>query len=45
VDGSLVGNSQQALLVSLFGCVLFLLLVHAINALAAVSRRLAVALL
>lgn len=45
VDGSLVGNSQEALLVSLFGCVLFLLLVHAINGLAAISRRLATALL
>lgn len=45
VDGSLVANSQEALLISLFGCVLFLLLVHAINGLAAISRRLAIALL
>lgn len=40
-----VENSQQALLISLFGCLLFLLLVHAINGLAAISRRLALALL
>jgi hypothetical protein len=40
-----VENSQEALLVSLFGCLLFLLLVHAINGLAAISRRLALALL
>jgi hypothetical protein len=45
IDGSLVANSQEALLVSLFGCVLFLLLIHAINGLAAISRRLAMALL
>ena len=40
-----IDNSQEALLVSLFGCVLFLLCAHAVNALAAVSRRLALALL
>ena len=45
VGTSLVDNSQEALLVSLFGCVLFLLCVHAVNGLAAVSRRLAMALL
>lgn len=45
IDGALVGNSQEALLVSLFGCVLFLILVHAINGLAAISRRLAMAML
>jgi hypothetical protein len=45
IDGGLVANSQQALLVSLFGCVIFLILVHTINGLAAISRRLAVALL
>ena len=41
----LVDNSQEALLVSLFGSVLFLLCAHAVNGLAAVSRRLAMALL
>lgn len=45
IDGSLVGNSQEALLVSLFGCALFLILVHAINGLAAITRRLAMAML
>jgi hypothetical protein len=40
-----IDNSQEALLVSLFGCVLFLLCAHAVNGLAAVSRRLAMALL
>ena len=45
VDGERVTTSEQALLASLTGCILFLLSVHAINGLAAISRRLAVALL
>jgi hypothetical protein len=45
VGTSLIDNPQEALLVSLFGCVLFLLCTHAVNGLAAVSRRLAMALL
>ena len=45
IDGSVIGSSQEALLISLFGCVFFLVLVHAINGLAALSRRLAAALL
>jgi hypothetical protein len=45
VGTSLIDNSQEALLVSLFGCVLFLLCAHAVNGLATVSRRLAMALL
>jgi len=40
-----VSTSEEALAVSLFGCVLFLLAVHLVNGLAAISRRLAVALL
>ena len=40
-----VETSEEALLVSLFGCVLFLLSVHAVNGLAALSRRLAMALI
>jgi len=40
-----VATSEEALLISLFGCILFLLLVHAINGLAAISRRLAEALI
>ena len=40
-----VSTSEEALLVSLFGCVLFLILVHAINGLASISRRMAEALL
>jgi Putative sensor len=40
-----VTSSEEALLVSLFGCVLFLLCVHGINGLAAISRRLALAML
>ncbi len=45
VGGVRVTTSEEAMLVSLAGCVLFLLCAHAINGLAAVSRRLAVALL
>jgi hypothetical protein len=45
IGASPIDNSQEALLVSLFGCVLFLLCAHAVNGLAAVSRRLAMALL
>jgi hypothetical protein len=45
IDGALVTTSQEALLVSLFGCVLFLLCIHATNAIASICRRLAVALL
>jgi hypothetical protein len=45
IAGERVVNSEEALLVSLFGCVFFLLAAHAVNAVAAVSRRLAVALL
>lgn len=45
VGTSLIDDSQEALLVSLFGSVLFLLCAHAVNGLAAVSRRLAMALL
>jgi hypothetical protein len=40
-----VSNSEEALLVSLIGCVLFLVAAHMVNGLAAISRRLAVALL
>jgi hypothetical protein len=40
-----VSNSEEAMLMSLFGCVLFLLSVHAVNGVAAMARRLAVALL
>ncbi len=40
-----ITTSEEAMLVSLFGCVLFLLLVHAVNGLAAISRRLAEALI
>ncbi len=40
-----VTNSEEALLLSLFGCVLFLISVHMVNGLAAVSRRLAAAML
>jgi hypothetical protein len=40
-----VNNSEEALLVSLIGCVLFLISAHAVNGLAAISRRLAIALL
>jgi hypothetical protein len=42
---SAINSSQEALLVSLIGCVLFLLCAHAANAIGAVSRRLAMALL
>jgi hypothetical protein len=45
IDGSPINSSQEALLVSLFGCVLFLLCAHAANAIGAISRRLAMALL
>lgn len=40
-----IASSQEALLVSLIGCLLFLGIVHAINGLASLSRRLAVAML
>ena len=43
--GDRVSTSEEALVVSLIGCVLFLLAVHLVNGLAAISRRLAVALL
>lgn len=45
VDGLLVRNWDDALLVSLFGCVFFLVAAHLVNAAAALSRRLAAALL
>ncbi len=45
VDGSLLTTSEDALLVSLAGCVSFLVLTHVVNGLAALSRRLATALL
>lgn len=45
VDGERVTTSEQALLVSLTGCIVFLLSIHAINGLAALSRRMAMALL
>lgn len=45
IDGSIITTSEEALLVSLFGCVFFLIWAHLINALAAVSRRLAMACL
>lgn len=40
-----VTNSEEALLISLFGCVLFLLAAHLVNGVAAIARRLAMALL
>jgi hypothetical protein len=40
-----ITSSEEALLVSVFGCVLFLLMVHAVNGIAAISRRLAEALI
>lgn len=40
-----ITTSEEALLMSVFGCVLFLLMVHAVNGLAAISRRLAEALI
>jgi hypothetical protein len=40
-----VNNSEEALLVSLIGCVLFLVAAHLVNGLAAISRRLAMSLL
>jgi hypothetical protein len=43
--GERVKSSEEALVVSLMGCVLFLLSAHLVNGLGAVSRRLAVALL
>jgi len=45
IDGTPINSSQDALLVSLFGCVLFLLCAHAANGVGAITRRLAVALL
>lgn len=45
VGADRVTTSEEALLVSLIGCILFLLSVHAVNGLAALSRRMAIALL
>jgi len=45
LGGERVVTSEEALLVSLFGSILFLAAAHAVNGIAAVSRRLAVALL
>jgi len=45
VGGERVTTTDEAMLVSLAGCVLFLLAVHAVNGIAAISRRMAVALL
>jgi len=45
IEGAPINSSQEALLVSLFGCVLFLLCAHAANAIGAISRRLAMAML
>ncbi len=38
-------HSEEAILISLFGCVFYLLAAHLVNAIAGISRRLAVALL
>jgi hypothetical protein len=40
-----VANAQEALLISVFGCVLFLGVIHAINGLASLSRRMAMSML
>ena len=45
LGGERVVTSEEALLVSLFGSILFLAAAHAVNGIAAVSRRLSVALL
>ncbi len=45
IDGVRIANWDEALLVSLFGCVFFLVSAHAVNGVAAIARRLAVALL
>jgi hypothetical protein len=45
IAGAPINSSQEALLVSLFGCVLFLFCAHAANAIGAISRRLAMAML
>ena len=45
VDGARIANWDEAMLVSLFGCVFFLVSAHAVNGAAAIARRLAVALL
>ena len=45
IDGAVINSSQDALLVSLFGCVLFLLCVHGANGIGAITRRLAMAML
>lgn len=45
LEGTVITSSEDALLVSLFGCVIFLMSAHVVNGLAAISRRLAVALL
>lgn len=45
IDGTVITTSEEALLVSVFGCVFFLAWAHVINGLAAISRRMAMALL
>jgi Putative sensor len=45
IDGERITQSEPALLISVFGCVLFIGVVHAINGLGAISRKLAEALL
>jgi len=45
IAGERVVNSEEAILVSLFGCLFFLLDAHLVNGVAALSRRVAVALL
>ena len=45
IEGAPINSSQEALLVSLFGCVLFLLCAHAANGIGSLSRRLAMAML
>ncbi len=45
IDSTVITTSEEALLVSLFGFVFFLIWAHVINVLASLSRRLATALL
>jgi hypothetical protein len=45
IDGTMVTTSEEALLMSLIGCLLFLVCAHVINGIAAISRRLAMAML
>ena len=45
IDGERITRSEPATLISLAGCVLFFFVVHAANGLAALSRRMAEALL